>query len=376
MALASMFPGGNSQGIKLDAVTEFTANSRSLEIRLNWTDPDNKYLDPDGTELATWDHTRIIRKAGSQPVSPYDGVLVVESAVKNQYQTEPYWDSGLENEVTYYYAAYAFTTDGLMSDPAYASATPKTYAPILNDNTWEEIKRAYEEGIAETLWQKGDTKDEIIGGNKYTFELLAYNPSIELSDGTGKAGMLFATKNLGYSLSKFGAFREIAPNNYLYTESYYFTDSHSPKYDCVLKATIDTLYNGMSEELKALIPSVKRQYIGVTDYNDNVATMVSGNSFAFPFALDDVDMYYPTNESRTKSLNNGEGRAFAWRLGDATIITYRNMFGDTAKSLATPYIKDNGVIFEEYDKREDLLPEISADLGVCFAFCLGTQPEA
>ena len=122
--LLSMFPGTGEQ-IPLDAPTGFTGTAGNAKVTLTWTDPKDKYATPEGetTEegdqlVSEWDYTRIIRKTGSAPTGPNDGVLVVESSVRDQYASTGYVDSGLTNGTTYYYGAYAYNKDGVASEGA------------------------------------------------------------------------------------------------------------------------------------------------------------------------------------------------------------------------------------------------------------------
>ena len=110
--------------VKLDAPTGLTAEASSGQVSLKWSDP------VDLIGLATWKYTRIVRKEGSQPNSAFDGELVVESGTRNQYQTTPYVDTGVNNGTQYYYGAFAFSDKDVPSDGAFANATPKAGTPL------------------------------------------------------------------------------------------------------------------------------------------------------------------------------------------------------------------------------------------------------
>lgn len=49
---------------------------------------------------------------------------------------------------------------------------PAQYDPVLNNNTWEQIAKASDEGIASTLWKVGDRKEIVLNGTvgALTFE--------------------------------------------------------------------------------------------------------------------------------------------------------------------------------------------------------------
>lgn len=147
--LLSMFPGTGEQ-IPLDAPTGFTGTAGNAQVTLTWTDPKDKYATPEGeiTEegdqlVSEWAFTRIIRKTGSAPTGPNDGVLVVESSVRDQYASTGYVDSGLTNGTTYYYGAYAYNKDGVASEGAVTEGiTPKagTAVSTLAVGTLVKIK--------------------------------------------------------------------------------------------------------------------------------------------------------------------------------------------------------------------------------------------
>ncbi len=112
-----------SGGIPVGNVSGLSAEEDNAEITLMWTDPDDRYLDD--LKIAEWQGTKIVRKQGSYPVSDDDGILVVDSTTRNQYAVNGYKDTGLTNEVTYYYMAFPYTEDAITVDGANRiSATP------------------------------------------------------------------------------------------------------------------------------------------------------------------------------------------------------------------------------------------------------------
>ena len=121
----------NDLEIPLDPCTNLIAKAGNGQVSLTWTDPKNKYATPEGEAMedtdqlvSVWAYTRIVRKIGSAPASPNDGVLVVESSVRNQYQNTAYMDSGLTNDTTYYYGVFAINENGVESEGAFENATP------------------------------------------------------------------------------------------------------------------------------------------------------------------------------------------------------------------------------------------------------------
>lgn len=102
-----------------DDVTSFTATAGNTEVELSWTDPSN----------ADWAGTKIMRKIGSYPANEIDGVLVVNSTVKDEHSATPFTDTGLTNNTLYYYQAFPYDSNGNYNTNIAnrASATPIPY---------------------------------------------------------------------------------------------------------------------------------------------------------------------------------------------------------------------------------------------------------
>ena len=133
----NMMPSGSTLQIPLDACTNFSGKAGNAQVTLTWTDPKDKYATPEGETaqdpdqlVSVWEYTQIIRKTGSQPAGPHDGELVVSSSVRDQYATTGFVDTGLVNGTLYYYAAFAYNTDDVVSDGAFISATPVAGTPL------------------------------------------------------------------------------------------------------------------------------------------------------------------------------------------------------------------------------------------------------
>ena len=133
--------GNDSLGgiIPLNPPTAFVVTADNAKCLLTWTDPLDKYATPVGEQaqesqqlVSLWDHTVLVRKTGSQPTGPHDGISVVSSSVRNQYQSTTYIDAELINDTTYHYGIFAYNTDGVASEGVFTSATPKAGTPLGN----------------------------------------------------------------------------------------------------------------------------------------------------------------------------------------------------------------------------------------------------
>lgn len=130
MSEAIIYRSSNIQGAGVfgyapNPATNLTAKGKNAKVELKWTDPDDRVVE--GTNVG-WSYTRIVRKTGSYPTGPNDGTVVVQNSTKNQYQSTPYVDTGVVNNTTYYYAAYAFSDYGIPAETApQATAKPVPY---------------------------------------------------------------------------------------------------------------------------------------------------------------------------------------------------------------------------------------------------------
>lgn len=188
----NMMPSGSTLQIPLDACTNFSGKAGNAQVTLTWTDPKDKYATPEGETaqdpdqlVSVWEYTQIIRKTGSQPTGPHDGELVVSSSVRDQYATNGFVDTGLTNDTLYYYAAFAYNTDGVASEGAFTSATPMAGTPLseLAEGTLIKIlengspvefylaKHNYEPTL------NGEGRELVVRRNNYTQSSFGYDSS-------------------------------------------------------------------------------------------------------------------------------------------------------------------------------------------------------
>lgn len=90
-------------------------------ILITWVDPSDIKQDKINTK---WDHTMIIRNPDHIPKNIHDGNMIMSSAVRNTYSARPYRDI-VFYPGTYYYAAFAVSETGIVSDPALQTITIK-----------------------------------------------------------------------------------------------------------------------------------------------------------------------------------------------------------------------------------------------------------
>lgn len=137
MPIISNFPGGTGSGgggIVLAPVTEIKTLVSSGKVYVKWTDPADIIVE--GSPLATWAGTLLVRKAGAPPSSRRDGVIVLDSKERNQYSTKYFCDSGLSNGVTYYYKFFPYTTTNAYTDSGEDEFSAIPTAQVSGIDTW------------------------------------------------------------------------------------------------------------------------------------------------------------------------------------------------------------------------------------------------
>lgn len=95
----------SGQGEILGDVSDVSIEVANEEASIKWTDPE------DGEDIE-WQGTIVMRKANSRPVDCVDGTLVVDSTIKNQYQSEGFLDENLSSNTNYYYRFFPYSTEG------------------------------------------------------------------------------------------------------------------------------------------------------------------------------------------------------------------------------------------------------------------------
>lgn len=332
--------------VALKAPTNLAVVSNTKDsLAITWTDPEDEYSQPSNVLVGEFAYSKLIRKIGSAPANANDGVLVVESGIRNQYQSSPYIDSGLQTGVVYYYAVFSFTTSGVESPGITYMYDLKGYDSVLANNTWDTIALAIQNGDANSMWPVGSTKDvAFTNGETYTFELLSYDAPLSVYDPDNMYGkpnvnvVLFAMVHCTATTSAFAS-DETGRG----IERYYESDR--------LRSVIDNYYDLMPSDLKPYVATI---------------SMVGDNFPTFPFSKSLVEEFLPTAERRIKKMANGTGAATQWWISDIdTNADERWNYG--------LFVDSNGAKrFTAYEySSEGLYPfRMNRQKGVCFCFCI------
>lgn len=160
-------------GVPVGNVFDLAAAVDDKSVTLTWRDPDNLVVeDINGVHvtLSRWQGTKIVRKQGSYPEHENDGVLVVDNTERGKYETVGYTDIGLQNDVEYYYMAFPYTTDGVVTIDSVnrVTATPV----VLDPATWKGIQAIVRAGRANEFFAVGDEIASEYNGKEITWVVI------------------------------------------------------------------------------------------------------------------------------------------------------------------------------------------------------------
>lgn len=190
--------GKKAGGYSTKSVTILEGYGVQNTAFLRWSDPDDTIID--SAVFAKWNGTLIIRKEDSAPKNETDGIVILDSKEKSKYKDVKFQDKTVETGRTYYYGIFPYTEKKVFN---YAlenivKVVVTELSPILEENTWEQIGSAVEQGIEKTLWKIGDEKILHIGGTTYAQDIVMQIWGFgvdELSTGE-KASITFGSKDL------------------------------------------------------------------------------------------------------------------------------------------------------------------------------------
>ncbi len=177
---------------------------------------------------------------------------------------------------------------------------------VLADFTWEEIISISQQGLAQSYWMLGDTKDfESAAGEVLTAQIYGFNHDTKTAGGT--AGITFGLKNLMAETQKMSNLG-INGNGY-----------NCELYQWINQDFLKIGYSFLPEVLKSGICAVDKTARGA-DLNYNTFSMkvflfsefeCNGTQFGLigeglPYEI------FTNNTSRIKKLANGSGESNAW----------------------------------------------------------------
>ncbi len=301
--------GGSSKGFPPGDISNIIHTVNDSKVLIKWTDPDDTVLD--NIVFIKWKGTILVRNSDHYPTSIKDGDVVLDNTIKNKYKDTFYEDNNLVNNTTYYYRFFPYSEDKVYNDSGAMifKDKPLAFAPILKDNTWEQIIAASESGNIPSTWKVGDEiAIQLSGVFNETITLQIWDfKHFDKSDGTGKAGICFGMKHL--------------MKNYQQMNS--SNTNRGGWNECNMKKIVmNNIFNSIPIEIRNHIKEVNtyaNKGGGGVNSSSQVCTdkifipgfqelgwsgNYDGNQVKFPIFSD--------NNSRIKKRNNGSGSAQYW----------------------------------------------------------------
>ncbi len=315
----------SSKGFPVGNVTNASIYYLNSKVYIKFSDPNNTV--ENNITLSTWYSTIIVRKENSIPTNIKDGDIILENITKDKYKETDFIDTNIEINRTYYYRFYTMSTDKIYnnsSDMIYKVETKNIDSNIKN-NTWDQISKVSELGLAPSIWNIGDEIDITLSGTyneTITLQIWDFN-HFDKSDGSGKAGIVFGMKNL------------MKDTDYMSkTPGYGNEDGWGSSY--MRKTVMNKIYQSMPDEIKPKIKQVNIEstkggstgegadigvptddYIflpGICEACYSKSASQSNFQKQFPIFTDD--------SSRIKKLSNGSKAVERWWVRDATASYY------------------------------------------------------
>lgn len=309
-------------------------------VSFTWTDPEDTTLG--NITFSRWAGTKLVIKPDGWPQDERDGILVVDSKVRNQYKDTPFVAEGLTNQTTYYCVCFPYSDKNAVNYDYRATSIvkPEGFDLILRNNSWHTIIRAVNEGKAEDLWKIGDEADVVLTGQyaqTITMQIWGFDMEPLESDETKKAKITFGMKNLVKDVDGTNG------RNDQYIEDYYLPCFPEELQQEIKKVKLVS-YKGSGNSWvggytyqKIWIPSISNLDMSRDDVGDVLCHQYS-------VFTDDI--------SRQKRLANGAGNISGYWLRD---WCFNSSYRAVCNSLG--YIPSGAA-------------QVSVSQGLCLCFCL------
>ena len=99
-----------SKKITLDKTPRIFITSTDKEIKINWDDAKDIIIN--NNIINKWIGTILVKKAGSPPLSYYDGEILIDNKVRDNYKNTPYIDTNVNEDIEYYYGIFPYDQNG------------------------------------------------------------------------------------------------------------------------------------------------------------------------------------------------------------------------------------------------------------------------
>ena len=100
---------GSSKGIAPSDISNLIVIIKDTKVLIKWKDPENTILDNE--TICTWAGTKLVYKQGSFPRNPNDGIQVLDNTERNQYETNGFEVTNLNNNTKYYFRLFPYSNE-------------------------------------------------------------------------------------------------------------------------------------------------------------------------------------------------------------------------------------------------------------------------
>lgn len=185
-------------GLILDDVSGAIATSYKRVVSLTWTDPEDIVVD--GTTLARWGGTLVVKKEGSAPTNRLDGEVILDSTTKNAHSNTPLIDDEVDYGTTYYYKFFPYTTSGGYTNGSSVSCSPeRVVIPVVPTQSGT---LTYDGTTLTPAFNSYDSNELTIGGDTDGVNVGTYTATFTPTyDYTWSDGSR-STKNATWAISK------------------------------------------------------------------------------------------------------------------------------------------------------------------------------
>lgn len=304
-------------GLKIGDVSGATTSVvRGVKsVTLTWTDPNDIIVSD--IPLAVWSGTIVVRKKGSAPTNRFDGTVVVNSKVRNQYATNGFVDNTVDAlNATYYYRFFPYTEGNLYTDGSSVSATtlreivaiPVPSDTLVYDGTEQTMTFTYD-----------STKVSISGDSAITAGTHIATASIidtdlcEWSDGTT------ADKDVSWSMAKAKVSEPTVSSSLVYNGSEQ-TASVTAYDDSIISITGLTGTNAGSYTATLSIIDDNYWWIDETTADKTQSWSIAKASGGCTFSTNPA-VLDPSHLSTTVTISNATGTIGTPTSSDTTICT-------------------------------------------------------
>ena len=139
---------GTNKGISPNDISNLKITNKDTKVVIRWKDPEDTIIDNE--TVCTWAGTKLVYKQGSFPRNPNDGIQVLDNTVKNQYETNGFEVTNLNNNTKYYFRLFPYSNENVVNFDGNNAFTATPVEIVLNDCT--NIKAKSKNGKVTIGW--------------------------------------------------------------------------------------------------------------------------------------------------------------------------------------------------------------------------------